>query len=196
MNIASYRNQDTKAWPGKIALVVIAGKASCTMRELEQELQKSFTTNAVIFEGDVETQNDLPIVAKKMKLKNKLVRVNTRGTNPEMIKTMMKRRVVDFVSVRIPAPLYKEAFDKVGAQGFEQVRDTVRLVESSATPHEIVLEWSNALTPDDIKDAASQVRGTFVLYADLPFDKLRALAAGLSGPKSVRIRDKNREQSI
>ncbi len=196
MEITNYQSQDTRVWPGKITLVVTMGNGTYTTRNLEQELQKSFTTNAVLFQGNVEKQSDLPIVAKKMKLKNKLVRINTNGTNPQLIQTMMTRRVVDYVSLHIPAPLYKEAFEKVGAREFEKVRETIKLLESSTLPHEIVLEWSEKLTPSDIKDAASQIPGTFVLYADKGFDELRELAQGLTGPKNIHVRNNGGEQAI
>lgn len=184
MDIAAYRSQDTKAWPGKIAVVVIAGSGNHSVREIEAELQKSFTTNAVVFEGEIEKQSDLPIVAKKMKLKNKLIRVNTNGSNTDMLRKMIERRVVDYISLAISSE--KELDD---------VRDTVVLIERSKVPHEIVLK-SDRLTEEEIKRVASSVTGTFVLYGEKPFDELRAVAQQLTGSKHVRIRNKGGEQSI
>lgn len=155
------------------------------MREVDAELQKSFTTNAVVFEGEVERQGDLPIVAKKMKLKNKLVRVNTDGTNPGLLKKLVDRRLVDYVSITIGAPLY---------EGSEQIRESVKLMQSSSVQHEVVLDWSG--DESDAREAAAQITGTFVLYADKGFDELRAVASTLEGPKHVRIRNSGGEQSI
>jgi len=188
MDVAEYRSQDTKAWPGKIAVVVVAGKGNSSMREVAAELQKSFTTNAVVFEGDVESQGDLPIVAKKMKLKNKLVRINTSGKNPDLLKKLVERRLVDYVSITISGPLYS------GNGDFQKIRESVKYMQSSAVAHEIVLDWNG--DESDAVEAASQVTGTFVLYADRGFDELRAVASGLSGPKHVRIRNSGGEQSI
>ena len=195
MDIADYHSQDTKAWPGKIALVVTAGPARRTVKDVEQELQKSFNVEAVVFEGDFERQSDFPIMAKRIKLRNKLIRLNTDGTNPAQLKTLIERRLVDYVSVRIPAPLYADAYAKAGAKGFDQVRETMQLLESAAVPHDVTL-LADALSEADIKDAASQVRNSFVLYADKPFDELRALATKLTGPEHIRIRNKQGEQSI
>jgi len=195
MDVAGYRSQDTKAWPGKITLVVTAGKGQHSAKEIDTELQKGFTTEAVVFEGDFESQSDFPIIAKKVKLRNKLVRLNTDGTNPQQLKTLIERRLVDYVSVRIPAPLYADAYARAGARGFDQVRETLQLLESSAVPHDVTL-LADALSEADIKDAASQIRGMLVVFADKPLDELRALASNLTGPQHIRIRNKTSEQSI
>ncbi|MFC2174457.1 hypothetical protein ACFLQ2_01145 [archaeon] len=188
MDVAGYRCQDTKAWPGKIAVVVVAGNGRHSMKDIEAELQKSFTTNAVVFEGHVETQSDLPIVAKKMKLKNKLVRLNTNGKNPELLKKMVERRLVDFVSITITGPLYS------GNGDFQKIRDSIKFMQSTKVEHEIVLDWNG--NESDARDTASQITGTFVLHADKGFDELRAVASTLEGPKHVRIRNNGGEQSI
>ena len=186
MDIAAFRGQDTKAWPGKIALVVVAGKGPHKMRDVEAELHKSFTTKAVVFEGDVESQSDLPIVAKKLKLKGKLIRVNTDGSNPGLLKKMVGRRVVDYISVTIKGPLY---------EGSENVRESVRLLQSSNADHEVVLDWGGDAA--EAREAASQITGTFVLYSpDMGFEGLRAVAGGLEGPRHVRVRNRGGEQSI
>ena len=191
MEVANYRVPDTKAWPGKISIVVAVGSGSKTVKEVIAVLQSQFTVQAVVFTGDVESQSDLPIIAKKMKLKNKLVRVDMNGTNPGQLKVLMERGLVDYVSLWLKAPLYAETY----GDNFEAVRQSVQLLEGSKTPHEIVLNWG-ALSDADVKDAASQVTGTFVLYADKGFDELGEMAKTLAGPKRVRIRNKGGEQSL
>ena len=78
---------------------------------------------------------------------------------------------------------------------YERVRETLQAIEGSSVKHEIVLEITG-LQEADIKDAASQVPGTFVLYGDRGFDELRAVAGRLTGPKHIRIRNRGAEQSI
>ena len=191
MEIAGYRSQDTKAWPGKISLVIEVGSGKHSLREMETELQKSFTTTAVVFEGYIEQQGDLAIAAKKMKLKGRLVRINIKGTKPSQLKTLIDRRVVDYVSLWLKAPLYKESY----GDDFEKVRESVQLLGASKVEHEIVLDWGG-LSDGDVKDAASQVTGTFVLFGDRAFDELREKALELTGPKHIRIRNSGGEQSI
>ena len=191
MDVADYRGPDTKAWPGKISIVVVAGSGSKTVKEMLAALQSQFTVQAVVFTGNIESQSDFPIIAKRVKLKSKLVRVDIAGTNPEQLKVLLERRLVDYVSLWLRAPLYEESY----GDDFERVRQSVQLLEGSKLPHEIVLEWG-VLSEADVKDAASQVTGTFVLYADRGFDELRTLAKTLTGPKRVRIRNKGGEQAL
>ena len=195
MDIASYSGQDTKVWPGKISLVVVAGRGKHSMREVEAELQRGFTTNAVVFAGDVEHQGDLPIIAKKMKLKNKLVRLETDGSNPSQLKKMIDRKVVDYLSLHIPAPLYKDSFEKAGRHDFEKVRESVKIAESSGVEHEIVLDVSG-LSAEEVRDAASQITGTLVLYVDGPLGKIEEIARSLEGPRHVKVRNSAGERAV
>ncbi len=195
MDIASYTSQDTKAWPGKISMVIVAGNGRHSMRELEAELHKNFTTNAVIFRGDVEGQSDLPIIAKRMKLKGKLVRIETDGSNPKQLGKMIARKVVDYVSVHIPAPLYRDSFEKAGKHSFEEVRKSIRMLESSGVAHEVVLD-ANGLQDGDIRDAASQLTGTLIIYADRELSGLERIARDLEGPKHIKVRNQNGEKAI
>jgi hypothetical protein len=166
-----------------------------SMREVEAELHRNFTTNAVIFRGEVERQSDLPIIAKRMKLKNKLVRVETDGSSPEMLKKLIGRRVVDYIAIRIPAPLYQDSFERKGRHDFVSVRESVRIAESSQVGHEIVLE-ADGLSEGEVRDAASQITGTLVIHADRDASGLRELAQGLEGPAHVRVRNREGEWAI
>jgi len=195
MDIASYTGQDTKAWPGKISMVIVAGNGRHSMREIEAELHKGFTTAAVVFRGEVEKQSDLPIIAKRIKLKNKLVRLETDGSNPEHLGKMIARRVVDFVSLMLPAPLYMDSFERAGRHDFEKVRESVKLLELSPVKHEIVLD-ANKTSEAEIKDAASQVTGTLVLYANRGLGELVEAAQGLTGPKHIWVKNKTGERAI
>lgn len=195
MEIASYTPQDTKAWPGKISMVIVAGRGGHTMKEIEAELHRGFTTNAVVFRGAVEKQSDLPIIAKRVKLKNKLVRLETDGSNPEQLGKMIDRRLVDYVSLELPAPLYKDSFEKAGRHDFEKVRESVKLLESSGVGHEIVLD-ADGMGGSELEDAASQVTGTAVVYGNGGLDELAEIAKGLAGPKHMRVRNKSGERAV
>lgn len=64
--------------------------------------------NAVVISGGEPTlHKDLPYFIKEIKNMGFLVKLDTNGTNPEMLKTIIDKNLVDFIAMDIKAPFEK-----------------------------------------------------------------------------------------
>jgi pyruvate formate lyase activating enzyme len=233
VNIAAYRREDLKAWKDRISFVVlVAGSnlkcpsapawtirnASLVAEKLvEDELRKAYNVNAVVFTGGEPcSQADLPIMAKKAKLRKLAVRVDTNGTRPDVLKTMMERRVVDYVSVGLLAPLRRDAYENAcpGSGAFlERVQETVRLLNSSTIDHDFSIAWTPGLSDGEILELGSQLGGARRLVIrqfvpggcvepaldkaeKTPYDRLVDVARRVDGPREVRVASEKGEERL
>jgi pyruvate-formate lyase-activating enzyme len=210
-------------WKGIPALVAFAsGKALCGYEkdypaklrgdDVEKELVRTgFGVKAVVITGaEPCAQKDVPIFCKKMRLKNKKVRVRTSGAHYGTLEKMINRKVVNYVELSLKAPLYEDSYKKVCDIDFSRVRKSLWLLADSKVEHEFSVTWSPELAADDIRELAGQVgEEAFVIeafepgecadakYNSLPateYDALKALASSIKGPKEVRIRFSGKEE--
>ncbi len=223
MDFAQIIPQSFDYWKGIPALVAFAsGKALCGFEksypaelrgeDVEKQLIKTgFGVQAVVIVGaEPCAQQDLPIFCKKMRLKNKRVRVRTSGSRYGTLEKMINRKVVNYVELSLKAPLYEDSYKKVCGIDFSRVRKSLQLLAESRVPHEFSVTWSPDLTAEDIIELAGQVGNeAFVIEAFVPegcsdakynslpptdYGALKALAKRIKGPKEVRIRFNGKEE--
>lgn len=182
--------------------------------DVEGELLKTgYSVKAIVIVGTEPcAQQDLPIFCKKMRLKNKRVRVRTSGSRYGTLEKLINRKVVNYVELSLKAPLYEDSYKKVCDVDFSRVRKSLQLLAESKVKHEFSVTWSPDLTAKDIEELAGQVgEEAFVIeafepggcsdakYNSLPptdYDALKALAQRIKGPKEVRIRFGNKEELV
>jgi len=82
--------------------------------------------------GEPTLQGDLIGFIEKIKEKDFLVKLDTNGSNPEMLETLLKRGLVDYVAMDIKAPLQKYAA-VAGLPGLdlEKIKNSVKLVKKA-----------------------------------------------------------------
>jgi pyruvate formate lyase activating enzyme len=81
--------------------------------------------------GEPTLHEDLPDLCKKIKELGFLVKVNTNGTNPGMLKYLIDNKLVDYISMDLKAPLDK--YEKVvGVEvDIEPIKDSIKLLKES-----------------------------------------------------------------
>jgi pyruvate formate lyase activating enzyme len=67
--------------------------------------RKELLDGVVICGGEPTINSDLPELIKKIKELGFLVKLDTNGSNPEMIKNLIKQRLIDYIAMDIKAPL-------------------------------------------------------------------------------------------
>ena len=136
--------------------------------------QKGWTEGVCITGGEPTLHINLPELCSKLKKLGFLVKLDTNGTNPTMLKELLNRKLVDYVAMDIKAPLTAEKYYKsTGVNSeklLEKVKETIRLLIES----ELDYEFRTTVVPsihdlDDIKQICHSVKGCkkFVLQ---PFD--------------------------
>lgn len=75
------------------------------------KFRKNLLDGVVVCGGEPTLNSDLPDLCKRIKGMGYLIKIDTNGSNPEMLKTLISNKLVDYVSMDIKAPpkKYKEA---------------------------------------------------------------------------------------
>lgn len=128
------------------------------------EKQRRWIDGVCITGGEPMLHKDLPDLCSKLKEIGFLVKVDTNGTNPMMMKELTDEELIDYVAVDIKAPLTVEKYSKaigINAEKFlGKVEETVRMLLCSKMDY----EFRTTVVPtlhkeEDIKEICDDVRG-------------------------------------
>ncbi len=100
------------------------------------ESRKGLLDGIVISGGEPTVFSDLPEFIQKIKNKDFLVKLDTNGTNPEMIKNLLDKKLVDFIAMDFKMTLEKYE-EIVGVPvDKEKIAQSIKLILNSKLPHE------------------------------------------------------------
>ena len=112
----------------------------------------------VITGGEPTLQYDLPLFCQKIKWLDKSVKLDTNGSNPEMLQTLINNKLVDYVAMDLKAPLDK--YEEITTyKDIKNVEKSIKILKTSSIPHEFRLTLYPQLKRDDICRAIDLVPG-------------------------------------
>jgi pyruvate formate lyase activating enzyme len=108
--------------------------------------------------GEPTMQSDIDSFCLQIKKMNKLVKLDTNGSNPQVLTHLIKRKLIDYIAMDLKGPLnkYKAV---AGVSNTSSVPRSIELVKNSKIPHEFRLTLYPQLKKQDVIDAISLVRG-------------------------------------
>lgn len=90
----------------------------------------------VITGGEATLQNDLPECISKIRELGFEIKLDTNGTNPEMLQNLINQGLVDYIAMDIKAPLDKY-FDITGLNfNTEKIMQSINIIKSSGVEYE------------------------------------------------------------
>ncbi|MBN1923880.1 MAG: anaerobic ribonucleoside-triphosphate reductase activating protein [Nanoarchaeota archaeon] len=143
-------------YPGKISLVVFTAGCNfhchyCHNPELVNpeppfmaedkvfkliDNKKEWIDGVVITGGEPTLHQDLPLFIKKIKERGLLVKLDTNGSNPEMIKELTDSKIVDYLAMDVKAPLEKyESVTQIKVKT-EDLKKSIQLIKESGIDYE------------------------------------------------------------
>jgi pyruvate formate lyase activating enzyme len=169
-------------WPGKISAVVFLGgcnfrcpycyNADLVLRperlpniELDQIadylVSNPLLDGVVVSGGEPTIHPDLPELIKWLRSFNLQVKLDTNGSNPEMLRRLLEERLVDYVAMDLKAPLEGESYRRVtGVDCVGKVRESLGILMGGFVPYELrTTVVPGLLSPEDVVRMAKQVRG-------------------------------------
>lgn len=191
MNFAGMINQSLLDYPGEIATVLFTrgcnfscpfchnghllmnfGKAQNQVIEIAEVIEflqerKSFLDAVVISGGEPTLHHDLPEAVRIFKEMGFLVKLDTNGTNVDMLGRLLEEKLLDYAAMDIKAPLdfkkYQEASGRLTNAEFFNVRAAVNLLQQA----QIKVEFRTTVVPelhsfDDIEGIARYIKGAEV----------------------------------
>lgn len=170
-------------YPGKIASIVFFPRCnfSCSfcfnpemvrdseeLREINPqevfdyiESQRKWIDGVCLTGGEPTLQEGLMDFISEIKKMGFLVKLDTNGTNPEVLKKLLEKKLLDYVAMDIKAPL--EKYEKVAGckVNLENIKKSVELIRSSGIEYEFrTTVVPKQLDKDDIRAIGEWLDGS------------------------------------
>ena len=171
MQIIGMQKNSFVDYPSKISCVLLTPGCNmncwyCHNREIinesegaydeEQVLEflkkrAGFLDAVVVSGGEATLQPDLVEFIKKVKAMGYLVKLDTNGTNPEVLTNLINEKLVDYVAMDIKAPFEKyNLVTPIKPEMLENVKRSVEILKSANIAHEFRTTFAPNLTKEDI----------------------------------------------
>lgn len=179
MNIGGFVKTSFVDYPGKIASVVFA--QGCNLRcgycHNVSLLDTKDTSNRILPEGifqwltkrkgmidavvvsggEPTLQKNLHVFIAELKAMRLLVKLDTNGTNPQSLRTLLEDGLLDFIAMDLKAPLGK--YEKItGTSRLEliSIQESAEIIKNSGLAHEFRTTLCPELEADDIPKIMSE----------------------------------------
>ncbi|MFA5248773.1 MAG: anaerobic ribonucleoside-triphosphate reductase activating protein [Patescibacteria group bacterium] len=100
------------------------------------ESRRGKLDGVVISGGEPTMQVDLPEFIKKIKALGFLVKLDTNGSNPEMLKIILAANLIDYLAMDIKADEENYGRATGGLVNLDKVKDSVKIIMESNLPYE------------------------------------------------------------
>jgi len=92
----------------------------------------------VICGGEPTISKDLPEFIRKIKKLGFLIKLDTNGSNPEMLKKLIKEGIIDYVAMDIKAPLESQKYNRgVGVKvDLNKIKKSIEIIKNSGVDYE------------------------------------------------------------
>lgn len=184
MKIAGYQANSFVDFKDNIAAVVFVG--GCNMRcwychnegilDTEEFLDEDeilakiknnvgFLDGVVISGGEPTLQTDLIPFIKKLKSMKLLVKLDTNGKRPDVLKKIFEEGLLDYVAMDIKAPLddYYKATPST-KESAKVLQESIELIRASGVKYEFRTTVIPQLSLEDIEKIAQTLKGATALY--------------------------------
>jgi len=114
----------------------------------------------VISGGEPTIHEGLPLLAAQIKKMGYLVKLDSNGTHPDMIKQMLDEKTLDFMAMDIKGPL--EKYQEIAAYPVDTaaVQRTIELLRHAGIEYEFrTTIVKSQLAPEDFKSIGELVKG-------------------------------------
>jgi pyruvate formate lyase activating enzyme len=173
MNIAGFVKTSFVDYPGKISSVVftqgcnlrcsychnfslIDENDASTIIQPEEVFEflskrKGMIDAVVVTGGEPTLQKNLHVFIKELKAMSFLVKLDTNGTNPDSLRTLIEDELLDFIAMDLKAPLSKyEQVTGTSCLELASVLESVEMIKSCGLAYEFRTTLCSELEADDI----------------------------------------------
>lgn len=146
--------------------------------------RKHLLSGVCITGGEPTLQNDLETFVLELKSLGYLVKLDTNGTNPDMIITLFKKGLLDYVAMDIKS--CESSYQKtagITSVSLEKIRDSVSFLKSGVLPYEFRTTLVSGLhTATDMEQIGLWLQGADAYYLQPYKHSDHVIQKGLSAP--------------
>jgi pyruvate formate lyase activating enzyme len=130
------------------------------------ERKRGFLDGIVITGGEPTMHgNDLLRFMAKIKKRGFLVKLDTNGTNPSILKKAISRHLVDYIAMDMKTPLAKYSATVARPVDVVAIQESIRLIIASPVLYEFrTTVVKSMLSPEDIEEMGREVEGARRYY--------------------------------
>ncbi len=129
------------------------------------EKNKVMLDGIVITGGEPTIQEGLEKFIQKVKLFGLYVKLDTNGTQPDIIENLINQKLVDFIAMDVKAPLNIERYSQVSSdivknETIENIKKSISLIINSGIKHEFrTTVVKQLLNNKDIENICESIKG-------------------------------------
>lgn len=127
------------------------------------ERNRQWIDGVVITGGEPTIHSDLPSLCEKIVKLGFKVKIDTNGTNPELIQALINKKLVDHIAMDIKAPLEQNEYHRVTGVNtpnlLSKIQETIKILQNS----QIDYEFRTTLVPTvhkekDIEEICREIK--------------------------------------
>jgi len=126
---------------------------------LQSRTQKKLDA-VVVTGGEPTLQEDLEPFLEKIRKMGFLIKLDTNGSNPDVLKDLLSANLVDYIAMDIKAPL--EKYSEVAKVPIDKtdIQESIELIKQSTVDHEFRTTIAkNVLSKEDVVNIAKMLQG-------------------------------------
>ncbi|MGI6623420.1 MAG: anaerobic ribonucleoside-triphosphate reductase activating protein [Clostridiaceae bacterium] len=181
MRIAGLQKNSMVDFPGKISAVIFTQGCNmncgyCHNRRLikfteENEVydedsvlafldkRRGLLDGVVISGGEPTLQKDLPCFIEQVKKMGFKTKLDTNGTDPGCLKTLIDSSLLDYVAMDIKAPLCKYGMVCCSPVNTEKLMESIEILKNAFIEYEFRTTYTPELNDDDLMDISRIIKG-------------------------------------
>lgn len=123
------------------------------------ESRKKLIEGICLTGGEPTIHSELPSFIKKIKGKGFLVKLDTNGSNPKMLKKVIKEKLVDYVAMDVKTSL--DSYKRVNAEKFlKQIKESVEILKQGKVDYEFRMTVvPKIVDKKDLKEVGQWLKG-------------------------------------
>jgi pyruvate formate lyase activating enzyme len=153
------------------------------------ESKKKMLDGVVITGGEPSVSPGLFNFIKKIKSKGFAVKLDTNGTNPQILKKLISENLLDYVAMDLKAPPSRYAEITQSKVPFENIAESIELLRVSNVPHEFRTTLYPKLSFSDLIEMSHFLKGEkWLLQSFEPKQALDVLSRKLKPLKPSEVK--------
>jgi len=160
---------------------------SYPMNEIVEKLMplKKWLGGVCISGGEPTLDNHLSEILRTLRREGYSLKIDTNGSNPEILAEIIEEELLEMVSMDVKAPLVQEKYDKCAgiAVDLDKVKESITIIKQSGLDHEFRMTVLPGYhTCEDIVNWAEMLEGSSRLKLQ-NFDPKSAMDPALAGDR-------------
>jgi pyruvate formate lyase activating enzyme len=98
--------------------------------------RKKIIEAVVVSGGEPTLMKNLDVFLAKIKALGYLIKLDTNGTNPEAIKSLLAKKLIDYLAMDIKGPLEKYSLITQRSFDINKIKESVKIIMQSGLPYE------------------------------------------------------------